>query len=191
MQAEEKKTLPQQKDAASSKARFVRGKPMAPFNSNRYLMDQHEPSEVAQHLDSAAEGAPAFSEDGAAAAAKRGGERWGSWDSDDDYHYENAVDEEAEENFLAKEFAETYQTFRAERLQAMSKEDLIREFIAMETKVEQLEAMLAAKRAAPSSSSSAAKNSRSERKLEAEVARLSKENVKLTAEFEDYRQLHS
>lgn len=165
---------------------------MAPFNSNRYLMDQHEPSEVAQHLDSAAEGAPAFSEDGAAAAAKRGGERWGSWDSDDDYHYENVVDEEAEENFLAKEFAETYQTYRAERLQAMSKEDLIREFIAMETKVEQLETMLAAKRAAPSSSSSStAKKSRSERKLEAEVARLSKENVKLTAEFEDYRQVHS
>ena len=146
--------------------RFRRGKPMAPFNTNQYLMEQHEPSDVALSLDLATTGI----------GAERG-ERWGSLDSDDDYYYDNIIDDEAEENFIAKEFAETYQTYHAERLQTMTKEDLVREFIALETKVEQLESLV----------KKSSKKSRIEKKLEAEIERLAKENAKLTAELDSVR----
>lgn len=153
--------------------RFRRGKPMAPYNTNQYLMEQHEPTEINLQFDCYAP------------AGEGTAERLGSYDSDGDYSYENGVgDEEAEENFLAKEFAETYQTLRAEQLQAMAKEDLIRELVAMETKVEQLESL------ASRLSVAASKKSRTEKELEAEVTRLAIANQLLTAEFDNYRRLH-
>eukprot|EP00096_Caligus_rogercresseyi_P002718 TRINITY_DN14975_c0_g1_i1.p1 TRINITY_DN14975_c0_g1~~TRINITY_DN14975_c0_g1_i1.p1 ORF type:complete len:244 (+),score=41.79 TRINITY_DN14975_c0_g1_i1:69-800(+) len=51
---------------------------------------------------------------------------------------------EEDESFLCKEFLKDYNTVRSDRLVAMSKAELINEYVAMESRIEILEARLAA-----------------------------------------------
>lgn len=98
--------------------RFAKGQPMAPYNTTQFLMEQHQPDDGELNIE---ERKP---KDGS-----------GSLDSSEEY-YDSPEDDEL---FMAKDFSETYNNVHAERLQNMTKEELVRELLELESRVEKLE----------------------------------------------------
>ena len=108
--------------------RFASGQPMAPYNTTQFLMEQQDALEF--KLD---DSKPRLnkSETGEGSA---GGS--GSLDGSSEDYYSSPDDEEI---FLEKEFTEAYENYHAERLQTMTKDELVREYLELETKVETME----------------------------------------------------
>ena len=110
---------------------FASGQPMAPYNTTQFLMEQHESDQPGFDLlddNHSGDGAPPQ-------AAKA--DLSGSFDSSEEYD-----SPDNEDNFLEKEFTETYENCHAERLQALSKDELVREYLELESRVERLERRL-------------------------------------------------
>ena len=107
--------------------RFASGHPLAPYNTTQFLMDQHPPG--------------GDNEGGVQGNQNLQGGDQGSNSALDSYgscseSYDSPNDEDI---FLEKDFSEAYETFHAERLQDMSKEELIKELLDLEAKVDRLE----------------------------------------------------
>ncbi len=153
--------------------RFASGQPMAPYNTTQFLMEQHQHDGEEFVLN---ENKPAK------------GDGSGSVDSSDEF-YDSPEDEEI---FMAKEFDEAYESVHAERLQNMSKDELVREYIEVESKVEKLEKQL--KGSSPvnvnGTKSNGAERLSSEENREAttsvedEIKKLREENARLLKENE-------
>lgn len=104
------------------------GQALAPFNSNQFLMEDHgELQELDDKLNKS-DGA------GTSMVPSRTRDSSFSVDSDGDFY----SSPEDEEEFLTKEFDNAYEDLHAERLQSMTKAQLIEEYLQLESKVELL-----------------------------------------------------
>lgn len=120
----------------------------APFNSTQFLMSDHQrggEDSALEYLDVALGpvGSRASSERVEAAAlavakrkATRPRESSFSLDSDEDHYYSSPEDEE---EFVCQEFIKEYNSVRTRSLVDMSKADLIKEYLQMEQRVDNLE----------------------------------------------------
>ncbi|XP_041371677.1 protein HEXIM1-like [Gigantopelta aegis] len=135
---------------------FASGHPVAPYNTTQFLIDDHINCEASPDLNTHVEDA---------SNVKRPGGKDGFFgsvgaDSSDERSYESPHDDDAD-MFLAKEFSETYDNINAERLQTMTKEQLIVEYLTMERKVESLERKIAENNASKTHSDSSCSSSAS------------------------------
>lgn len=135
---------------------FASGHPVAPYNTTQFLIDDHIQSEASPDLNHApspqtAARPPTIApppvpqlqvtsteEDESAAPV---------FLQDEDSYCDmgtpvQALGEEEEEQFLAKEFSTTYESLHLERLQSMSKDELVKENLELEKKVERMERLL-------------------------------------------------
>lgn len=120
----EKKRLEEKESRRANQKReeaFASGHPVAPYNTTQFLMDDHCQSEaISPDLH-----------------------RHNSKDSNNSNVSESSSsvsDDEFEDNgFQATNFLESYETYNQERLMSMTKEELIGEYVKMETKLEKLE----------------------------------------------------
>jgi protein HEXIM1/2 len=106
--------------------------PVAPYNSNQFLIEDHNDLQDfdVKLLDHPHR--PARVRDSSFTSA----------DSDEDFFYSSPEDEE---EFLTKEFSNTYQDLHVESLAQMSKTDLIQQVLQLEEKVDLLEKRLETK----------------------------------------------
>ncbi|KAJ8912570.1 hypothetical protein NQ315_006642 [Exocentrus adspersus] len=102
-------------------------KPEAPHNSNQFLLEDHG---LIEELD---ENLKSFDQ---VSTSTHGRTRDSSFSVDSDGEFYSSPDDE--EQFLIKDFDDQYESLHAERLQAMSKADLINEYVLLENKLEQL-----------------------------------------------------
>ncbi|XP_018570976.1 protein HEXIM2 [Anoplophora glabripennis] len=102
-------------------------KPEAPHNSNQFLLEDHG---LIEDLD---ENLKSFDQ---VSTSTLGRTRDSSFSVDSDGEFYSSPDDE--EQFLIKDFDDQYESLHAERLQAMSKTQLIEEYIMLENKLEQL-----------------------------------------------------
>lgn len=107
-----------------------RAKPVAPFNTTQFLMAEHD---LLQDTD-------------IVARPRRHRDSSFSLDSEDQSN-EFYSSPEDEEEFLAREFWTAYEDVHAERLDTMTKAQLVQEYLALEEKVDLLERQLRAVRA--------------------------------------------
>ena len=108
----------------------LRTKPVAPFNTTQFLMEEHD---LLQDTD-------------IVARPRRHRDSSFSMDSDDQSNQFYSSPED-EEEFLTKEFWMAYEDVHAERLDTMTKAQLVQEYLALEEKVDMLERQLRAVRA--------------------------------------------
>ncbi|GBL92574.1 Protein HEXIM1 [Araneus ventricosus] len=99
------------------------GLPLAPYNTTQFLMDDHC-SEVPDYNTF-----PIFT---------RHRDNSNSVDSSDEFY----SCPEDEEEFLQRQFVQTYEDLQSERLQAMTKNELVEEYVRLEDQVEELEKTL-------------------------------------------------
>jgi len=137
---------------------FKSGLAMAPYNTTQFLMAQHEPTGSEQSatfpfleldMPQACPGRSSGSVTGESSVA-------------------DVDDTGAEVMFMEREFAEEYENFRAERLQTLTKDELVRDYIDLERKLEKMQ------------------QNRMEQN-EREVERLKRENSRLSAENDSLR----
>lgn len=95
------------------------GQPIVPYNTNKFLMEDHMPEVTAGKLT----------------PTGRTRESSFSVDSEENYFYSLPEDEE---EFLTKEFSSVYEDARSERLDNMSKPQLIQEYLQLESSFDQL-----------------------------------------------------
>lgn len=102
--------------------KIVLTKTHAPYNNNQFLMEIHkpEPENDFQILQT---------------PSARTRDSSFSVDSDENYFYSLPDDEE---EFLTKEFSSVYEDAQSERLSAMTKSELIQEYVLLEAKYESL-----------------------------------------------------
>lgn len=105
---------------------IAHGQAFAPYNSNQFLMEDHG---NLQELDDKLNKSDAA---GSSLVPPRTRDSSFSVDSDADFY----SSPEDEEEFLTKEFDNAYEDLHVERLQSMSKTDLIQEYLQLENKVE-------------------------------------------------------
>lgn len=111
-------------------------KPEAPYNSNRFLIEDHgDVDNIDEELRK--------TDQASTSTVPRTRDSSVSMDSDAEF-YSTPDDEEV---FLIKDFDNQYESLQAERLQAMSKDELIQEFLHLESKVEALTKRLQVKTA--------------------------------------------
>lgn len=101
------------------------GLPLAPYNTTQFLIEDHNVQE------------PDYK-----AIANGFRHREGHRDAHVGSSEEFYSSPEDEEEFLQKEFVQTYEDLHAERLENMTQSDLVEEFVSMEDKVEELEKTL-------------------------------------------------
>lgn len=141
-------------------------KPEAPHNSNQFLLEDHgNIEELDQKL---------------ASSSTIGRTRDSSFsvdtvDSEGDGDFYSSPDDDKE--FLIKDFDDQYEILHAERLYAMTKNELIQEYLSLESKVEQLTKELLAKSAR---GNAGVCDGRAD--LQSEVERLRIENERLRLE---------
>jgi len=140
--------------------RFNSGLAMAPYNTTQFLMAQHEPTGSEQSatfpfleldMPQACPGRSSGSVTGESSVA-------------------DVDDAGAEMMFMEKEFAEEYENFRAERLQTLTKDELVRDYIDLERRLEKLQ-----------------QSRMDEQESATDVERLRRENARLTTENESLR----
>lgn len=156
---------------------FAHGHPVAPYNTTQFLMEDHGKADPNIGEGQLNRNNSRESTDGSGSTS----------DSSEEMYSE-------EEEFLEKEFAETYDNMHAERLQKMSKDELIKDYIEMETKLDRLQKRLerrARRNNDTADDSSGSLSSGGEefvdmdvvRKLEAEQDKLKLENEQLKKEL--------
>jgi len=141
--------------------RFKSGLAMAPYNTTQFLMAQHEPTGSEQ---SAA--FPFLELDTQACPGRSSGSVTGESSVAD------VDDAGAEVMFMEKEFAEEYENFRAERLQTLTKDELVRDYIDLERRLEKMQQN---------------RLDQSVQESATEMERLRSENVRLSAENDSLR----
>ena len=151
---------------------FAHGHPVAPYNTTQFLMEDRDDHENVQRNNSRE------SNDGSGSGTESSEESFSSPD-------------ETESDFMEKEFAETYDNFHAERLQKMSKDELIKDYIEMETKLERLQRRMDRRKSKQRDSSASLSSSGEEfidvdklRRQEQELQQLKKENNQLKSELD-------
>lgn len=129
---EERRELEERESRRANRLRqrmFAHGQPVAPYNTTQFLMEDHcvqEPDYESmnghhRHRENSIND---------------------SVDSSDEFY----SSPEDEEDFLQKQFCEAYDDVHAERLNAMSKAELVQEYLLLEERVEELEMKLRAAR---------------------------------------------
>ncbi|XP_022903192.1 protein HEXIM1 [Onthophagus taurus] len=102
-------------------------KPEAPYNSNRFLIEDHgnidEIDEELRNTDQISTSTVTRTRDS-------------SFSIDSEGEFYSTPDDE--EEFLIKDFDDQYESLQAERLQSMSKNELIQEYLQLESRVESL-----------------------------------------------------
>lgn len=141
-------------------------KPEAPHNSNQFLLEDHGSIEDLDRNLKIDQGSPS--------TLTRTRDSSFSVDSEGEF-YSSPDDEE---QFLIKDFDDQYQSLQAERLQNMTKTELVHEYLQLESRLEQL----SKKQGAEDEES---EDSRPD--LKQEVERLSTENERLRRENEMLR----
>lgn len=100
-------------------------KPEAPYNSNQFLLEDHgnieELDENLKHADQIS-------------TTSAGRTRDSSFSVDSEGEFYSSPDDE--EQFLIKDFVDQYESVQAERLQSMTKDELIQEYLILESKLE-------------------------------------------------------
>lgn len=114
-----------------NKAAKLLNKPEAPHNSNQFLLEDHG---LIEDLDENLKGLDQVS----TSTVTRTRDSSFSVDSEGDF-YSSPDDEE---KFLIKDFVEEYESVQAERLQAMSKAQLIEEYQQLENKFDAIQKRL-------------------------------------------------
>ncbi|XP_032681556.1 protein HEXIM-like [Odontomachus brunneus] len=109
--------------------------PPAPYNTTQFLMADHSDlPDLEQKLSGVASlEIPAMFQKPSAPPRTRDSSF--SVDSDEDYFYSSPEDEE---EFLTKEFSNAYEDLHAERLNNLSKSQLIQEYLQLETRMDLL-----------------------------------------------------
>ena len=135
---DERKTLEERETKRACKkreSRFASGQAMAPYNTTQFLMEQHEPSETEVHFEdnrhSRERMPPQRGADTEISFSGGSGDGSSEEDSNGD-----------EEIFLEKDFTEAYEQYQSERLENMTKGDLVREHLQLEEEVESLKKQL-------------------------------------------------
>ncbi|XP_015110781.1 protein HEXIM [Diachasma alloeum] len=117
--------------------------PPAPYNTTQFLMEDHSDlpdlEEKLAKTSTNPEVAVPFQKPG---GPPRTRDSSFSIDSDEDYFYSSPEDEE---EFLTKEFSSAYEDLHAERLSALSKSELIEEYVQLEAKLDLLTKRLRSK----------------------------------------------
>ena len=125
---EEKKAVEERdsRRAVSIREKYMheKGRPLAPYNTSQFLMAEHDTQEPDLHVHKTARLSSSADD---------------SDEVDSASISEEERDIEERENFLQKDFAETYERIHSETLHRMNKEELINEYIELENKVENLE----------------------------------------------------
>ena len=160
-----------------------KGRPIAPYNTTQFLMDEHDTFEP----DLRDFSVDHYSQSPVVNLSRSDGEEMESFTS--------------EESFYEKDFSEMYETTHAETLHAMTKEELIENYLELERRIEFLEKEVRTKRSSCSISSESSMNSNPEQKREDEKntenkeikdavdekKKLQNENKKLKEELEALR----
>lgn len=149
---------------------------VAPYNSNQFLMEDHG---NLQELDDKLN-----KSDGAGSSLMPSRTRDSSFSVDSDVDFYSSPEDE--EEFLTKEFDNAYEDLHAERLQSMSKDELIEEYLQLESKVEMLTKRLKGRSTNLVNENEASQNN-SENYLQHELNRLLRENEDLRNENEVLR----
>lgn len=121
-----------------------KGRPNAPYNTTQFLMDEHDQEEpdLGNHTHMQSDG-EAEDEDCDSRSTERRRLDSQSFDDPDleDYN-ESPEDEIYEQEFFQKDFTEAYEQCHAESLYSMKKDELVRECMSLEERVETLERKL-------------------------------------------------
>ncbi|XP_044264567.1 protein HEXIM1 [Tribolium madens] len=134
-------------------------KPEAPYNSNQFLLEDHgNIEELDENLKNADQNSTTSRT------------RDSSFSVDSEGEFYSSPDDE--EQFLIKDFVDQYESVQAERLQSMSKDKLIQEYLMLESKLELLTKRQRKREATTNSSAD----------LQSEVERLTIENEALRRE---------
>ena len=119
---------------------FAHGQPVAPYNTNQFLMDDHnDVQNLDVQLSAVAKNPERIRSNAVYQRPSRVRDSSLSVDSDEDFFYSSPEDEE---EFLTKEFSNTYEDLHAERLHQMSKNQLIQEYLQLEEKIDTLQKRL-------------------------------------------------
>lgn len=132
---EERRELEERESRRANRLRqrmFAHGQPVAPYNTTQFLMEDHCVQE------------PDYESMNGVHHRHRENSINDSVDSSDEFY----SSPEDEEDFLQKQFSEAYEDVHAERLNSMSKSELVQEYLLLEERVEELEHKLKAARAA-------------------------------------------
>lgn len=144
----------------------------APYNSNRFLIEDHGDLEsIDEELKK--------TDQASTSTVTRTRDSSFSMDSDGEF-YSTPDDEEV---FLIKDFDDQYESLQAERLQGMSKDELIKEYLMLEGKVELLTKRLRTKPLNASDPS----DLRAKCEVQKEIQRLTIENESLKRENDSLR----
>lgn len=106
---------------------FAHGHPVAPYNTTQFLMEDHIKNESLTSPD-------VQQDDGHDSRESKSGSRSSEYSDES-----SSSPEDGGDHFMEKEFSETYDNIHAERLQMMSKDELIKDYLEMEAKLERLE----------------------------------------------------
>nr|CAD7437511.1 unnamed protein product [Timema bartmani]CAD7452537.1 unnamed protein product [Timema tahoe] len=114
---------------------FAHGQPVAPYNTTQFLMEDHND---VKNLDVKLQAVTTNAERTLSTDNQKSRIRDSSFslDSDEDYFYSSPEDEG---EFLTKEFSNTYRDLHAERLNNMTKSQLIQEYLQLEQRVDVLQ----------------------------------------------------
>uniref|UniRef100_A0A1B6LCU7 Uncharacterized protein n=1 Tax=Graphocephala atropunctata TaxID=36148 RepID=A0A1B6LCU7_9HEMI len=175
---------------SKNRPRFAHRHADAPYNTNEFLMEDHN---TFVKLNSP----PTVSASvGNSRPPRVRDPSFTSVDSDEDHFYSSPEDEE---EFLTKEFSNTYQDLHVETLQGMTKSELIQQVLQLEDKVDSLEKRLGnrpkgekdpydkLKTSVDTSSEDCDVASDKIKPLQVEISRLRLENEKLQIENERLR----
>lgn len=114
---------------------FKHGHPVAPYNTTQYLMEDHiKNEEIAPDLH--LEGH--YHRNNSRESREGSG---GGSESSEEFYSSNTDDEEIENDssYQEHQFTETYDNMAAERLSNMSKDELIKDYVELESKLDRLE----------------------------------------------------
>lgn len=172
--------------------RFAQRQPDAPYNTNQFLMEDHNDVQDLDVQLKAVNPAPASSIFGTSNRPPRARDpSFTSVDSEEDYFYSSPEDEE---EFLTKEFSNTYEDLHVEALAAMTKAQLIQQVLQLEEKVDVLEKKLGSKCKTQNNISEVSASDESDDKeleklkhFQSEIAKLVLENEKLQIENDRLR----
>lgn len=116
----------------------AKGRPTAPYNTTQFLMAEHDLAEpdLGSHVHMQSDG-----ENEAQMRTRVPSNSCDDSDFDDDYN-ESPEDEIYEQQFFEKDFTEAYEQVHVENLHSMSKNELVREFMLLEERVENMEIKL-------------------------------------------------
>ena len=144
---EERRELDERETTRACKKReerFASGHPVAPYNTTQFLMDDHKRDlHIHNHRRDGENnvnmntGQP--EDDSSDHICHPLGQGSRSVDLDSSEEFYESPNDELEELFMEREFTETYENIHAERLHTMTKNELIREYMDLESKLENYE----------------------------------------------------